>query len=108
MSRFTGLLGLVVFLALGYLFSNNRRAIRWRTVVWGLGLQVLFAVLVIKWPWGQRVLQLASDAVTSLLGHAADGATMVFGPFGSPSHQPVIFAFAVLPTIIFVSALFAL
>ncbi len=108
MARFTGLLGLITFLGVAYALSTNRRAIRWRTVVWGLGLQIVFAFLVIKWVFGQRVLRVASSAVTSMLGHAADGSTMVFGPLGDP-HSPLnVFAFAVLPTIIFVSAFFAI
>ena len=53
MARFTGLLGLIVFLGLAYAFSTDRRAIRWRTVAWGLGLQIVFAFLVIKWNAGQ-------------------------------------------------------
>jgi len=106
--RFTGLLGLIVFLALAYAFSTNRRAIRWRTVVWGLGLQIFFAILVIKWTFGQTILHAASTAVTSLLGHAVEGSSMVFGPLGTPGNPLAVFAFAVLPTIIFISALFAL
>ena len=108
MARFTGLLGLFTFLCVAYAFSTNRKAIRWRTVAWGLGLQFVFAVLVIKWTMGQRILRAASTAVTSALGHAADGSTLVFGPLGDP-HSPLnVFAFAVLPTIIFVSAFFAI
>ncbi|MGA2898384.1 MAG: Na+ dependent nucleoside transporter N-terminal domain-containing protein, partial [Acidobacteriaceae bacterium] len=107
MARFTGLLGLITFLGLAYALSSNRRAIKWRTVAWGLGLQVVFAFLVIKWIYGQRILQVASDGVTSMLGHAADGSTMVFGPLGDPHSVLHVFAFAVLPTIIFVSAFFA-
>ncbi len=107
MARFTGLLGLIAFLGLAYAFSSNRRAIRWRTVAWGLGLQVVFAFLVIRWTYGQHLLQAASNAVTSMLGHAADGSTMVFGPLGDPHSTLGIFAFSVLPTIIFVSAFFA-
>jgi len=106
--RFTGLLGLIVFLALAYAFSTNRRAIRWRTVVWGLGLQIFFAILVIKWTFGQTILHAASTAVTSLLGHAVEGSSMVFGPLGTPGNPLAVFAFAVLPTIIFISAFFAL
>jgi CNT family concentrative nucleoside transporter len=106
--RFTGLLGLAVFLALAYAFSTNRRAIRWRTVVWGLGLQIFFAILVIKWTFGQTILHAASTAVTSLLGHAVEGSSMVFGPLGTPGNPLAVFAFAVLPTIIFISAFFAL
>ena len=107
MGRFTGLLGLLVFLGLAYAFSTNRRAIRWRTVGWGLGLQIIFAFLVIKWSYGQIILHAGSVAVTSMLGHAADGSSMVFGRMGTPGDALSTFAFAVLPTIIFVSAFFA-
>ena len=107
LARFTGLLGLLVFLGLAYAFSTDRRAIRWRTVAWGLGLQILFAFLVIKWSYGQRILHAGSTIVTSLLGHSADGSSMVFGRFGTPGDAFATFAFAVLPTIIFVSAFFA-
>ncbi|HMG02646.1 MAG TPA: nucleoside transporter C-terminal domain-containing protein [Edaphobacter sp.] len=108
MSRFTGLLGLIVFLALAYAFSTDRRAIRWRTVAWGLSLQIIFAFLVIKWTYGQTILHAASNAVTAMLSHAVDGSSMVFGPLGTPGNPLAVFAFAVLPTIIFISAFFAL
>ncbi len=108
MARFTGLLGLIVFLGIAYALSTDRRAIKWRTVAWGLGLQVFFAFLVIKWTYGQKVLQVGSGAVTALLSHATDGSSMVFGRFGVPGDSLAAFAFAVLPTIIFVSALFAM
>ena len=108
MARFTGLLGLITFLGVAYALSTNRKAIRWRTVAWGLGLQIVFAFLVIKWSYGQILLHAASTAVTSMLGHAADGSTMVFGPLGDPNSLLHVFAFAVLPTIIFVSAFFAI
>ena len=107
MARFTGLLGLIVFLGLAYAFSTNRRAIRWRTVAWGLGLQILFAFLVIKWGTGQAILHSVSTVITSLLGHAADGSSLVFGHIGTPGDPLATLAFAVLPTIIFVSAFFA-
>src|SRR6202000_2858680 len=82
LGRFTGLLGLATMLIVAYALSTNRRAIRWRTVFWGLGLQLFFAVLVIKWPYGQIALHAGSQAVTSMLGHSADGSSMVFGRFG--------------------------
>ena len=107
MSRFTGLLGLVTFLALAFAFSTDRRAIRWRTVAWGLGLQILFAFLVIKWSLGQTILHAGSQFVTSLLAHSVDGSSLVFGPLGTPGNPLAVLAFAVLPTIIFVSAFFA-
>jgi len=107
LGRFTGLLGLLVFLGLAYAFSTDRKAIRWRTVGWGLGLQIVFAFLVIKWSYGQTILHAGSVAVTSMLSHAADGSSMVFGRLGTPGDALSVFAFAVLPTIIFVSAFFA-
>jgi len=107
LSRFTGLLGLLVFLGLAYAFSTNRKAIRWRTVAWGLGLQIIFAFLVIKWSYGQTILHAISGFVTSMLAHSADGSAMVFGRLGTPGDALSTFAFAVLPTIIFVSAFFA-
>jgi CNT family concentrative nucleoside transporter len=108
LARFTGLLGLITFIGIAYALSTNRRAIRWRTVLWGLSLQIIFAFLVIDWTYGQEKLRQASVLVTSMLGHAADGSAMVFGPLGDP-HSPLsVFAFSVLPTIIFVSAFFAI
>lgn len=122
MSRYAGLLGIIVFLSIAYLFSTNRRAIRLKTVLWGLGLQFFFAWIVIRFTWGQRTLQTAGTAVNKLLAYAFKGSTFVFGNLGYPAdpnaHLPFldpgssqlgfIFAFQVLPTIIFISAFFAL
>ncbi len=107
MARFTGLLGLVVFLAIAYALSTDRRAIRWKTVAWGLCLQIVFAFLVIKWRFGQILLHAGASFVTGMLAHAADGSSLVFGRLGTPGDPLAVFAFAVLPTIIFVSAFFA-
>ena len=107
MARFTGLIGLVVLLGIAYALSTDRKAIKWRTVVWGLCLQVFFAVLVIRWTFGQTILKEGAGAVSGLLAHSVDGSSMVFGQLGIPSSPLNVFAFAVLPTIIFVSALFA-
>ena len=108
LARFTGLLGLITFLGLAYAFSTNRRAIRWRTVAWGLGLQIVFAFAVIKWNTGQVILASISGFITGLLAHATDGSSLVFGNLGIPGNPAAVFAFAVLPTIIFVSAFFAI
>ena len=107
MHRFIGFFGLIVFLGVAYALSTDRRAIRWSTVAWGLGLQIVFAFLVIKWQYGQIILHKGSEIVTSLLAHSVDGSSMVFGPLGTTGNPLAIFAFAVLPTIIFVSAFFA-
>ena len=122
MSRFAGLLGIAVFLSLAYLFSTNRRAIRLKTVLWGLGLQFLFAWIVLRFSFGQHVLEKAGAGVNKLLAYSFKGSTFVFGNLGYPAdpnaHLPFldpgtsklgfIFAFQVLPTIIFISAFFAL
>jgi CNT family concentrative nucleoside transporter len=92
----------LTFLGLAYAFSTDRKAIKWRTVIWGLGLQVVFAFAVIKWTYGQTVLKTVSDFITGLLGHSADGSSLVFGALGDPKSPLSVFAFAVLPTIIFV------
>ena len=108
MARFTGILGLLTMLLLACLFSTNRRAIRWRTVVWGLSMQIVFAFLVIKWALGERILATVSGAITRMLDYSFAGSQMVFGEFGKQhSSYGLIFAFQVLPAIIFISALFA-
>jgi concentrative nucleoside transporter, CNT family len=108
LARFTGILGLLTMLLLAWLFSTNRRAIRWRTVVWGLSMQIVFAFLVIKWALGERILATVSGAITRMLDYSFAGSQMVFGEFGKQhSSYGLIFAFQVLPAIIFISALFA-
>ena len=107
MARFTGLIGVVVLLAVAYALSTDRRAIKWRTVLWGLSLQIFFAVLVIRFPYGRIALSKVAGAVTALLAHSVDGSAFVFGQLGNPRSPLQVLAFAVLPTIIFVSALFA-
>src|SRR5215467_6470474 len=121
MARFTGVLGIVVLLGLAYLFSTNRRAIRLKTVYWGLGLQFFFAIMVIYWQKGQEAMSRIGDKVNSLLAYAFAGSSFVFGNLGLPADPNVklpflpeawskvgfVFAFQVLPTIIFISALFA-
>src|SRR5271155_2819433 len=95
-------------LLLAWLFSTDRRAIRWRTVAWGLGLQFVFAVIVIRFTFGERVLAVAGDTVTHMLNNAFAGSSFVFGELGKQhSSLGVIVAFQILPTIIFISALFA-
>ncbi len=108
MARFTGVLGLLTMVFLAWCFSTNRRAIRWRTVVWGLSLQIVFAILVLEWTVGQRILAAAGAAITHMLNYSFAGSQMVFGELGKQhSSYGMIFAFQVLPTIIFISALFA-
>src|ERR1700732_2279804 len=108
MGRFTGILGLLTMLTLAFIFSTNRRAIRVKTVVWGLGLQFAFAVFVLRIDVGRRIFQYAGNAVNKLLSYAFVGSQFVFGDLGKQgSHLGFYFAFQVLPTIIFIAAFFA-
>src|SRR6266568_493180 len=108
MGRFTGILGLLTMLALAYVFSTNRRAIRLKTVTWGLGLQFVFAIFVLKIEAGRAVFQKAGDAVTKLLSYTYAGSHFVFGDLANPGSSLGYFAFGVLPTVIFICALFAI
>ena len=118
MERFTGVLGLLSMLGLAYLFSTARKSIKLKTVLWGLGLQITFAVFVLRVAAGRDLFQWAGQKVNSLLGYAFYGSQFVFGELGLPSvpnvnfptasPQHFIFAFQVLPTIIFIAAFFAL
>ena len=107
MERLSGLLGIVAILALAYLSSSNRKAIRMKTVAWGLGLQFAFAVLVLKTAAGQATFRWIGDQINRLLAFAHDGSSFVFGQLGTPGNTIAVFAFQVLPTIIFIAALFA-
>ena len=108
MARFTGLLGLVAILALCILLSKNRRAIRPSLFLWGLGMQFGFAFLVLKTDFG-KLFQMASVAVNALLNYAEEGSQFVFGPLGVKSGPfGVVFAFQVLPIVIFIASLFAI
>src|SRR6185436_18273796 len=120
---FQPLFGGFVILSIAYAFSTNRKAINWTTVAWGVGLQVLFALVVLKTSIGQRVFSTLGDGINKLLGFSSVGADFVFGPLGTSTvwsrvanatlgedaaRYAVIFAFQVLPTIIFIAALFAI
>jgi len=109
LSRLSGLIGLALILALGILLSHNRSAIRWRVIAWGLGLQLLFAIFVLRIPAGQALFRWLGSLVTGILGYSYIGSEFVFGELGKQhSSLGVIFAFQLLPAIIFVSALFAI
>src|SRR5499427_5139724 len=109
MARFTGILGILTMLGLAYIFSTARRSIRFKTVAWGLGLQIVFAIFVLKVEAGRILFQKAGDVVNRLLAHAFVGSQFVFGDLGMQgSHLGFYFAFQVLPTIIFIAAFFAI
>jgi len=170
MERFSALIGFVGILAIAFLLSTNRRAIRWKTVFWGLTLQILTAIAVLKGtqiarlfgtfmpaisPWIAALIFIAltvivvqiakrmamgtarngvwgfylivsavlflsynllaflfqnlKDVVTELISYTAEGSKFVFGPLGDPANTNIgfVFAFRVLPTIIFIASIFA-
>ncbi|MBK7828509.1 MAG: NupC/NupG family nucleoside CNT transporter [Nannocystis sp.] len=102
--------GFFVLLCVGYALSRDRKAVKLRMVLWGVGLQWLMAVLLLKVPQGQAVLTAGASVVQGVLDHAFVGSSFLFGELGKPnggaSGLGVIFAFQVLPTIVFVAALF--
>jgi CNT family concentrative nucleoside transporter len=109
MGRFTGVLGLITMIGLAYLFSTDRKAIKLKAVLWGVGLQLVFAVFVLKFEIGRRLFEKAGFLVNKLLSFSYIGSEFVFGEIGKKaSSLGFSFAFQVLPTIIFIAAFFAL
>jgi len=108
MGRFTGFLGLAVILGVAWLFSTHKRAIKLRLIAWGMSLQILFALLVLKTDFG-KVFQWIGSGVNSMLDYAEQGSSFLFGPLGLKSGPyGVIFAFQVLPIVIFIASFFSI
>jgi concentrative nucleoside transporter, CNT family len=118
--RLMGLVGIATMLAIAFLISYDRKHINWRLVLSGLGLQAVFGVIILKTEIGRVVFQRIGDAITGLLGFQEEGARFVFGNLvqstvpvvtgegadaGMVAQTGAYFAFNVLPTIIFFSAL---
>ena len=108
MANIAALIGVVVFIGIGYALSTNRKAINWRTILWAFGLQIVFAVLILKTSVGVTVFNYLNDAILKVLDFQKAGAEMVFGPLATQETLGYIFAFQVIPTIIFFSALMSL
>src|SRR6202790_3068131 len=108
MDRFTGILGMLTVVGLGYAFSAHRQAIRYKTVAWGLGLQIAFAFLIMRWEYGRLFFEKLGAGAKWLLDFAYYGSSFVFGDLGQRnSPRGFYFAFQALPTIIFIAAFFA-
>jgi CNT family concentrative nucleoside transporter len=110
MDKFRGLLGLIFILAVAWVLSKHKKSIKLRILFWGLGLQFLFAVLVLKTSFGE-LFKIASDFVAAMLSYSQAGSTFVFGPLGAATgaqNLGVVFAFQVLPIIIFIASFFAI
>jgi CNT family concentrative nucleoside transporter len=104
LERLVSLLGLGAFIGFAYLLSVNRRGIQWRPVLWGVALQLLFALLILRTPVGLSVFKGLGDAVSRFLEFSDAGAAFVFGE----NFQDFFIAFKILPTIVFFSAVISL
>ncbi|MDH3622986.1 MAG: NupC/NupG family nucleoside CNT transporter [Myxococcales bacterium] len=100
--RLMSLVGLFAMVGIAWLMSQHRRAMPWRAIGWGLGLQLLFGVLVLKTRAGLLIFSILNDAVIALLDFTAAGTEFVFGDYAS---ERFTIALNVLPTIVFFSSL---
>src|SRR4051812_12579874 len=114
--KFISALGIVVLIACAWLLSRDRKDFPWRTVLWGMGLQFIFAIFILKTPIGLWVFQGAQVAMDQLNAYAYEGAKMVFGPLGDAetlrrtfgATGAYVFAISVTATIILISSLSSL
>ena len=116
MERGMGVIGIAVLIAIAWLASTKRRAIRWRPVCVALALQLAIAALVLRTEVGARFFQAANQLAVAMIGAADHGIEFVFGswpsellgPGGEPVQLPYVFAIRVLPIIIFLGSLFSI
>jgi len=120
LDRFTGFIGLAVILLACFALSRNRKAIRWSTIVWGVILQFALGWLVISWQTGANALKAFSDGITGAIAFSDKGAEFVFGWLSNPAiggqigaktgidFSPFIFAFKVMPIVIFIASFFTI
>ncbi len=112
MQNLTGIFGVILILGIAFLFSNNRKAINYRTVGVGLGLQFLLALFILKTSLGKDIFSTLGAWVTRIIDFSNDGAMFVFGPLAQTDLVQkafggggFIFFFKIIPTIIFVAVL---
>jgi len=115
MGRFTGVIGIIIILALAFLWSNNRKRINYRLVITGLVLQVALAIFILKVPIGQEIFYWLGKAINKLLDFSKAGGLFVFGDLTKVTQilpegivRSGVFLFILLPTIIFVCVLVAM
>jgi CNT family concentrative nucleoside transporter len=105
MSNYIGIVGIVVILAIAFLFSSNRKAVNLRIVGAAFALQVVVATIVLYWDKGRDGIEFLSNGVMAVIGFSREGIDMVFGPLADTEVIGFSFAINVLPIIIFFSAL---
>lgn len=102
-----GLFGLASLIGIAWLFSRDRWQVNWRLVLIGVGLQLAFASFVLLTPWGAGLFGALSEGFVKLLGFTQQGAQFIFGDFARVDKFGFVFAFQVLPTIIFFASFMA-
>ena len=110
MDQFTGVIGVIVLLGIAYLLSNDRKMIDTNIIIWGLGLQISFAFIILKTPLGEYIFTYLNNIIVKLISFADAGSDFLFTSFIPEVgyHVALInFAFRALPVIIFFSSLIA-
>ena len=103
-----GLIGMILLLGIAFVLSNNRRQINYRIIVWGLSLQFIFGILILKTPLGKPLFGFFDKVITKLISFSDAGSDFLFKSLvpGVGYHEAMVnFAFRALPTIIFFSSL---
>ena len=107
MDQYKGILGILTLLAIAYAMSNNRNRISFRTIYWGLGLQFIFAVFILKTPIGKPIFSFLDQIITKLISFSDAGSDFLFKSYvvDVGVHPSLLnFAFRLLPTIYFFQA----
>ena len=104
-----GILGIFTLLGIAYILSNNRQKIDYNLVIWGLSIQAIFALLILKSPFGKPLFRYLDEAIKKLVSFSNEGSAFLFASFGAGKIEGPLqnFAFIALPTIIFFSGLMA-
>jgi CNT family concentrative nucleoside transporter len=114
--KLVSLFGWFVMISIAWMISLNRKSFPWRTVIWGVGLQFLLALLILKTPWGAALFEFAGKVVQKLIQFATDGTKFVFGPLADSSllgktfgpDNGMVFAILVTGTVVIVASLSSL
>jgi CNT family concentrative nucleoside transporter len=111
MNKYIGIIGIFAILGIAYLLSNNKKNIDLRLIIWGIGLQLFFGIFILVTPFGKPIFSWFDNVINKLLSFANEGSLFLFGSFTTEPKEMlpgvINFAFAVLPTVIFFSALMA-
>lgn len=110
--RLMSVFGMVFLLGTAYVFSTNKRAVNWKLVAWGVGMQIIFALIILRSAWGKAAFEYFRRFFDVILGFTAEGGEFLFGTLavrdpGIAQANVPLFAFSILPTIIFFSSLMA-